>query len=309
MYIAYVITFLASLFGNSVVIHIIRTDNSMKTTTNNLILNQACNDLVITIAEAMNVILYSFMDKKWFGGLFGLITCKMYLAILLALHTFSTWILVAIAVDRFYAIIRPLTLSPISRNFKRLILLLWAWSFALTTTFLVGNGSFKQIHESFYCDATSKLTVTHLLVFTLDVLLPLIMIIVFYTIVCFKLWTREVPGEGANQNEEQAEALKIARKVTIMMVVVVVLYVLCWFPMFLLLVLDFVNYVEQKNNSYFLFFLWLTLFYSGFNPYIYLIFSQNFRNGFRRIFRSCLTKINFKNVISFRSQSIELEQI
>ena len=155
----------------------------MKTTTNYLILNQACTDLVITIVELMNVIHYSSLDKTWLGGLLGLITCKMFLAILLASPAFSTWILAAIAVDRFYAVTRPFRLSPISQNLKRIILFLWAWSFALSITFLVGNDNFKQIHESFYCDVTSEWTVTHFIAFTLGVSLPLITIVVLYTIV------------------------------------------------------------------------------------------------------------------------------
>ena len=312
IYVAYVyndvIVFLASLFGNSVIIHIIRTEDSMKSTTNYLILNQACTDLVITIAGIMSVIHYSFMDKKWLGGLFGLVTCKMFLAILFASPAFSTCSLAALAVDRFYAVTRPFRLSPLSQNFKKIILLMWAWSIALPITFLVGDGSFKQIHESFYCVASSEWNYTHPLAFTLDVFLPLIMIVVLYAIVCLKLWSREVPGEGPNQNEEQAEALKIARKVTIMMVVIVFLYVLCWFPIFISILLELVNYVEL-GKSYLLFFVWLTLFYSGFNPYIYLIFGQKFRKGLKSILRSCLIKINVADVISFRSQNVELEQI
>ena len=47
----YVITFLVSLFGNSVIIHIVRKDNSMKTTTNYLIVNQASADILVTTME------------------------------------------------------------------------------------------------------------------------------------------------------------------------------------------------------------------------------------------------------------------
>ena len=308
IFIAYTIAFLASLFGNSVITHIIRQDNSLKTTTNYLILNQACTDLVITIAEITTVIHHSFMDKIWLGGLFGLITCKMFQTIMFASPAFSTWILAAISVDRFYAVTRPFRLSPISQNLKKIILVLWAWSFALSITFVIGSGSFKEIHRSFYCDVRSEWTFAHFLAFTLDVFLPLIMTAVLYTIVCLKLWSREVPGEGPNQNDQQAEALKIARKVTIMMVIVVVFYVLCWSPMCTSILLNYVNYVEPEN-SFSILFVWLTLSYSGFNPYIYLIFSQNFRNGFKSIFRSCLIKINVSDVICFRSQKVELEQI
>jgi len=89
LHVAYIATFLASLFGNSVIIHIIRTDNSMKTTSNYLILNQACADLVITLAEGMNVIHYSLMNNLWLGGLLGLITCKVFLAVIFSSHMFS----------------------------------------------------------------------------------------------------------------------------------------------------------------------------------------------------------------------------
>ena len=75
----YSIFILASLFGNSMIIHIIRTNNSMKTTTNYLILNQACGDLYRTLVELINIAFRS-MGNKWFGGFLGLITCKLFLA-------------------------------------------------------------------------------------------------------------------------------------------------------------------------------------------------------------------------------------
>ena len=48
---------------------------------------------------------------------------------------------------------------------------------------------------------------------------------------------------------------------------------------------------------------------NGLNPYVYLKFSQNFGNGFRKLFRKFCGKLRITNVISFRSQSVELEQI
>ena len=44
---------LSSLVGNSLLIHIIRTDTSMKTAINYLILNQACADLLIPFMQLM----------------------------------------------------------------------------------------------------------------------------------------------------------------------------------------------------------------------------------------------------------------
>ena len=136
------------------------------------------------------------------------------------------------------------------------------------------------------------------------------MITALYTIVCLRLWSREVPGEGNNQNEEQAAALKIARKVTLMMIIVVVLYVICWLPVYMSVFLRFVDRIQVTDNL-FLFTNFLTLFYGGINPYVYLTFSQNFRNGFKKLLRKFCGKLRISNVInnSFRSQSVELEQI
>jgi len=72
----------------------------------------------------------------------------------------------------------------------------------------------------------------YILIVSLNVVLPLFITTVLYIIVCHKLWSREVPGEGTSQNQRQAKAMKTAKKVTRMMITVVVLYELCFFPVF-----------------------------------------------------------------------------
>ena len=304
--------FLASLFGNSVIIHIIRTDNSMKNTTNYLIINQACADLLISFAEITGVFYYSSFDRAWIGGILGLISCKMLKAILLIPPNFSVWILGIIAVDRFYAVTRPLRLSPISQHLKKIIFLCWAWSIAFSTNYIVKE-TFTIVKGSYVCDVTTLFydwDTFNTISLTCNIFLPLSMIAGLYTVVCLRLWSREVPGEGNNQNEEQAAALKIARKVTLMMIIVVALYVICWLPVYMSVFLRFVDSV-QVTDSLFLFTNFLALCYGGINPYVYLTFSQNFRNGFKKLLRKFCGKLRISNVInnSFRSQSVELEQI
>lgn len=60
--------------------------------------------------------------------------------------------------------------------------------------------------------------------------LPLVIVVMLYSVACCKLWPREVPGEGVDHNQAQAEALQTARKVTRMMIVVVFLFLICWLP-------------------------------------------------------------------------------
>ena len=55
------------------------------------------------------------------------------------------------------------------------------------------------------------------------------------------------------------------------------------------------------------FILWLTIAYSAINPFVYLTFNQKFRNGFKHLYKDCLTKP--RGILPFRSQNVELEQI
>ena len=78
MQIAYSTVLLSSLCVNSVIIHI-RTDTSMKTASNYLILNQACVDLLVG-NSLLFLISHSFeLGNLWFGRGLGQATCSLLL--------------------------------------------------------------------------------------------------------------------------------------------------------------------------------------------------------------------------------------
>ena len=314
----YVITFLVSLFGNSVIIHIVRKDNSMKTTTNYLIVNQACADILVTTMELLNDITYYFEDE-WFEGIIGIITCKLLRASPFILSVFSVWILVAIAVDRFFAVTRPFQVSPLSRHFKKTVVFLWVWS-AVSAADVLALIGLREEEAYDFCETVDgvyyRWTEFSLTSLFLNVVVPLVAVIILYTIICLELWARKVPGEGANRNERQVEAIKTAKKVTRMMIAVVVLYKLCWLPYFIIMSMSLIKGESHSmitsdpptGNIYlYLFILWSTIAYSAVNPFVYLTFNQKFRNGFKHLYKDCLTKP--RGILPFRSQNVELEQI
>ena len=247
---------------------------------------------------------------RWFGGILGLITCKLFLANLFIPTIFTIWILPTIGVDRFYAVRRPFRSSPLSQHFKKIIIILWSWSAVCSMEVFI-KGSFSKTKEDYFCYAIHFLQrrkTFYILAVSLNVVLPLFITAALYIIVCHRLWSRKVPGEGTNQNQRQAEAMKTARKVTRMMTTVVVLYVLSFVPFFVGSSLYHFNYVEDKSNLIFLCLFLVAFAYSGLNPYVYLTFNQKFRNGFKTLSGNCLRKIKFRNIIHFRSQSVELQQ-
>lgn len=305
MYVAYTITFLSSLFGNSVIIYIIRTDNSLKTTTNYLVMNQACVDIFITLSEPVNFLYHSFTGSLWLRGVIGLITCKVYMTSVYSLPDFSVWILAVIAVDRFYAVVLPLRQSPVSQHLKKIMFILWLWSLAWSVPIVIGE-NFIKVGQSYYCDLyrlVNKWTILNDIHLAVGVLLPFLLIVCLYTAVCYKLWSRKVPGEGANQIEAQ----RIAKRVTVMMIAVVVLYAFCWFTLFTFFFLNSHHYLQLNGILLFLV-MWLPSLFSGLNPYVYLTFSQNFRKACKKILSNCRFPPQDIRPISVCSQHIELKQ-
>jgi len=277
----------------------------MKTTVNYLILNQACADLYLTLLQFMNAVYHASLNKLWFGGIGGLITCKLFQASLLIVPSFSIWILVIIAFERFYAVILPLKLLPLSQNLRKTIVLLCVWSTVSSTNILL-SANLLKIKESHYCLLFSdpplwkKVSMTFMV---LNGLLPLLLIAVLYTVICVKMWSREIPGDGPNRtNHGPANAIQTAWKVTRMMITVVVLFLVCWLPIQISSLIESFGHIKINHNLGPFLFL-LTVAYSGLNPYVYLIFSARFRKKLKRFFG------NFMSVLPYRSQSVELEQM
>ena len=302
-YFGYGTIFLASLVGNSFLIHIIRTDTSMKTAINYLILNQACVDLLIPFMHLMDNFRYSSYHGSWFGGNMGHITCKLYLASLCVLPSLSIFLLLAIAVDRFYAVFRPFNRTPISRNIKTVFLFMWTCSLVGPTTVLA-NRHLETKNHSYFCHSRILLRLGegnkfYVMSLLLGIVIPLTLMATLYTRICIKLCSRQAPGEGASQNQRQLQIIATARKVTMMMIAIVVLFLICWVPFYISMALLYLGFGQNKAV---LFSVWLTVSYSGINPYVYFAFSTKFRNGLKHLFGNI-------HVFPFRSVSMELHQI
>ena len=292
--IVYFIVIFSSLFGNSVLIHIIRTRHFLKTGTNCLILNQACADLVITLTMMLNMLGNNLFERKWFGGDLGLATCRMYVVLNFTAPFCSIWSLAAISIDRYFAVVEPLKMSVISRHIKPVIFVLWLWSF-LSSLGMISMAELK-LYVCIIDFLHVKLTLMNIIslcVIFLNFSVPLVLMTVLYSIVCWRLWSREVPGDEASQDHRlHREAMKTAKKVTRMMIAVVVFFLLCWFPFHVFVILDSIHGIELPYAALKLI-VWLANAYSAINPFIYLSFNSRFRKEFAIIMGKCFRKFRF----------------
>ena len=128
LHIAYILLILTSLASNSVLIHIIRTRQLLKTATNHLMLNQACADLIATLTSMPAKLSHFLFHREWLGGKKGLVTCKFAVWVFFLPTFCSVWTLTAIAIDRYFAVALPLQSSPVSRHIRLVIVGLWIWA-------------------------------------------------------------------------------------------------------------------------------------------------------------------------------------
>ena len=228
---------------------------------------------------------------KWFGGDWGRITCKLLVWAKFPAPFCSIWSLTAIAIDRYFAVARPLQLSPISNHIKLTISGIWLWSLvsaagmvAMAKLLLV-NGSRYYCVIDFSRVELTTINVTSLIIELLfNFAVPVVAMAVLYSIACWHLFSREVPGEGANQDHRHKEAMQTAKKVTRMMIIVVVMFALCWFPFYIFVGLDSLHKIVLPYAAV-KFVVWLANVFSAINPYLYLLLNSRFRKEFLIIMR------------------------
>ena len=236
--------------------------------------------------------------RKWFGGDWGLPTCRLVIWLSFPSPFCSIWSLAAIAIDRYFAVARPLQLSVISRHIKLVITALWLWSFLSAAgmismaKLIIDSGEYHVCVMDFSHVKLSAGNIASLFIIVcLNFLVPLVAMSVLYSIVCWRLWSRDVPGEEASQDQRHRQALTTAKKVTRMMIVVVVFFVFCWFPFHFFIVLDSLHKIKLSYAA-FKFIVWLANAYSAINPLIYLCYNGKFRQEFMVIMGKCFKRLS-----------------
>ena len=291
--VAYITVILLSLFGNVVVIHVVQKNQRMRTITNYLIINMALADLLTTVFNMLPTLywIFSGLDAWAVGGWLGQTLCKLLNFAQSVSVTVSVLSLCAIAFDRFFAITWPLKRVITFRAAKCIITSSWLSSitiagpqlYVLTTT---GKQGLAQCVENWvppFNQATAARDYT-IALFVLLYALPLAIIAFLYTVIMLKLWRRRTPGQELTLNQENME--KTNRKVFKMLVTVVIVFALSWLPLYVRM---FVMFAESDRFvcglPYDMDF--LTLFFghanSAINPFIYVIFNENYRKGFKTV--------------------------
>ncbi|KAB7507088.1 Allatostatin-A receptor [Armadillidium nasatum] len=110
--------------------------------------------------------------------------------------------------------------------------------------------------------------------------IPLTVIVGLYLMILQRLWSQSAPG-----GTRSAESLRGKKRVTRMVVIVVVTFIICWLPIQVVLLLKSLDMYDMTTFKVFVQIFGQVLAYmnSCINPILYAFLSEPFRKAFRKV--------------------------
>ncbi|GLV37928.1 Leucokinin receptor [Carabus blaptoides fortunei] len=276
--------------GNSLVIWIVLTSRRMQNVTNCFIANLALADIVIALF-AIPFQFQAALLQRWILPHFLCPFCPFVQVLTVNVSIFT---LTAIAIDRQRAILNPFRVRLSKLRAKFIIAAIWIISAILATPIFVAlrvvelndTDSAGREYTKPFCNnvnlSNDGLRVYRWILVFLQYLTPMCVISFVYTRIALKLWGTKAPGNA--ENTRDAALMKNKKKVIKMLVIVVILFDICWLPW---QIYNFSQEVFSEINEYryinIIYFVcdWLAMSNSCYNPFIYGIYNEKFKREFQ----------------------------
>ncbi|XP_038854948.1 probable G-protein coupled receptor 83 [Salvelinus namaycush] len=288
--VAYSVIIVISLFGNTLVCHVVIKNKRMHSATSLFIINLAVADILITLLN-MPFTLVRFVNSSWgFGkGMCHISRFVQYCS----LHV-STLTLTAIALDRRQVILHPLRPRMSPTRGVVCVILIWV----MASCFSLPHAIYQKLLTFVYSkEKVRSLCVPDfpepsdvywqcidLLTFILLYVLPLLIITAAYSTVARRLWRRNTIGDTTTA--QFAVQRRKRRRTLAMLLAVVGVFAVCWFPLNCYVVLLSSQAIQSSNALYFCFH-WLAMSSTCYNPFIYCCLNPAFRQELRLLLGMC----------------------
>ncbi|XP_060807274.1 orexin/Hypocretin receptor type 1 [Amyelois transitella] len=288
------LVFAMGLVGNALVCVAVYRNHTMRTVTNYFIVNLAVADFMVILFCLPPTVVWD-VTETWF---LGDALCKILLYFQSVSVSVSVLTLTFISVDRWYAICFPLKFKSTTGRAKTAILVIWAISLTFNAPELVVLTALKPVPLRFDLEllmqcmptwSSSSDLIWHLMKVVFIYTIPLLLMTVAYYQIVRVLWKSDkIPGQAETIKLAPAEQtqLRSRRKAAKMLVAVVVMFAVCYFPVHLLSVLRYTVDMEQTDILSTAALISHVMCYanSAINPLIYNFMSGKFRREFRRSF-------------------------
>lgn len=290
---AYCFIALGSLLGNSLVILVIFKNRSMRSTINYFIVNMASSDILFTVFVIPRLIseLYTAPGRWFLRGTLGSVLCKFDFFIQDITTAVSILSLVAIAFDRFYGVVFPMKAGLMNGRKVCGVVLAGTWILAALLhlpyfyAYKLYDDSKCVYNWSPLVDNVQASKVYFVILSITLFFFPATILTVVYSIIIITLWRKKFPGNQSQKDKKRVA--KRNRSVLKMVVAVVVVFICCWLPVNVSIYVALFQWGPHAPCYVRTLFFWVILLaYSNgcISPFLYFIFNDNFRQGFRKVF-------------------------
>ena len=261
-----------NIIGNSLVCLLILKNKTMKTSINWLLFHLAIADLLVAVLFIPPCVLSHFIEQP--GGVIGDVLCKLITTGILgwAAASASSFLLVAVAFERYFATLHPFRSLSRSRSWW-LVPFLWILAILIDLPSIVVTAydTESQMCVGNYPDyATARAYYISWSICNSG--LPTCIMVYLYARIILHLRNHAlVPGSS------QAPATRYRNKVTKMLISVTAIFIVCWTPQTVLCVLS-----PVVPGGYAIVYPVATasaLLNSCLNPLVYSLHSQQFRKN------------------------------
>uniref|UniRef100_A0A8C5PMF7 G-protein coupled receptors family 1 profile domain-containing protein n=1 Tax=Leptobrachium leishanense TaxID=445787 RepID=A0A8C5PMF7_9ANUR len=279
-----VIAAIAAL-GNFLVCIAVSQDRKLWTVTNYFLVSLSVADTLVGTFAIPCAILTSIGVPQH-----KLRLCLLMLSILIMLTMTSTFSLLAVAVDRYIAILHPLRYKSIMTHSNSLVMIVVAWISSFLGGLMPVMGWYKATSPTGHCLFTQVVDMTYIVYFFAFTffLLPLVVMFVIYAKIYMEVRKQlrvmakgTQPGNAGGKNEV---SLKKEMKTATSLFTIIFFFVLCWAPLHIincvilfcpdcfipLLILQISIVLTHANSAV--------------NPILYAYKLKTFRNAFKAIF-------------------------
>ena len=277
-----------SLMANCFIVMIVYKTPALRKPINYFIACMAISDLLYSIFW-IPLYLSSLLTSWRIDGQLGQALCKLVpffrnVSIIVSIQN-----LLLIAVDRFGAVVFPLR-SPLIRSklCPFFISAMWIVAGAVSSPNLF---TFQLVEYSgeIQCQRRWKKAFGESSSFTdfllpycvLLIFIPVMLLVILYSIILVKLKTQAHPGQSVDTQQHRKRQ---NRNVLQMSIAIVSVFVSCWLPFYTNLFV--IEYSSVQSCAFLLYFdvaVVMTVAYCAINPITCFIFSTNYRQGLKRL--------------------------
>jgi len=298
-----------AITGNILVLAVVWRKKTMRKTINFFIANMALSDLIFSLVYIPRIVTILSLGYKWLvHGLVGLIFCHMISSLVEITVIVSVLTIVAISVERFLAVTSPLRALVTTKICAFVISAAWLIAISVKIPTLFASSLVDFQGKTYYIvdfDLTfgaGSGQIYFKFVFIVLYAIPFLVTVLLNSAIVVTMLKRRVPGyslsEACNRQREETN-----RRVMRMVLVLVLAFLLCWSLYFVLMVLR-KNGVRVSCDVLYLRLL-LAHFNAALTPWLYVMFSENFRQGFEDI----LSQLGCPVLFARQSDSVQCTSI